>query len=101
MKLSAIWNKVPSFLKNKYAITIIVFLVWLALFDQNSFLFRHKLTSRISNMKKQKELYEQQIKENKQKIEELKGSPDNLEKFAREEYLMKKENEVIFIVKEE
>jgi cell division protein FtsB len=101
MKLSAIWNKVPSFLKNKYAITIIVFLVWLALFDQNSFLFRHKLTSRINNMKKQKELYEQQIKENKQKIEELKGSPDNLEKFAREEYLMKKENEVIFIVKEE
>ena len=101
MKPSAVWNKVPSFLKNKYAITIVVFLVWLALFDQNSFLFRHKLASRIKNMEKQKELYEEQIKENKQKIEELKGNPENLEKFAREEYLMKKKNEVIFVIKEE
>ena len=99
--LSKIWHKVPSFLRNKYSVTIIIFFVWLALFDQNSFLFRHKLASRIKNMKKQKELYEEQIQKNKQKIEELKGNPENLEKFAREEYLMKKENEVIFVVKEE
>lgn len=101
MKLSKIWQNIPSFLKNKYAITLLVFFVWLTLFDQNSFLFRHKLSSRIDKMNKQKELYEEQIKENKQKITELQSSTENLEKFAREEYLMKKENEVIFVVKEE
>ena len=101
MGISKIWQNIPSFLKNKYAITLMVFFVWLTLFDQNSFLFRHKLSSRISKLEKQKELYEIQIKKNKEKIKELQSSTENLEKFAREEYLMKKENEVIFVVKEE
>jgi len=101
MKLASIWQKIPSFLKNKYAITLMVFFVWLTLFDQNSFIFRHKLSSRISKMEKQKELYQEQIKKNKEKIKELQSSPENLEKFAREEYLMKKENEVIFVIEEE
>ncbi len=101
MKLASIWQKIPSFLKNKYAITFMVFLVWLTLFDQNSFIFRHRLSSRISKMEKQKEQYQEQIKKNKEKIKELQSSPENLEKFAREEYLMKKENEVIFVIEEE
>jgi len=52
-------------------------------------------------MKKQKELYQEQIKKNKTKIEELQSSPENLEKFAREEYLMKKEDEVIFVIRDD
>ena len=101
MALKKTWRYIPNFVKNKYAVAIIVFTVWVSLFDQNSLLFRYKLSSRIDKMKKQKELYQEQIKKNKTKIEELQSSPENLEKFAREEYLMKKKNEVIFVIRED
>ena len=95
------WSKIKPVVRNKYFIVLFAFAVWITIFDQNSLLFRHKLSSRIEQMKKQKELYTKEIEDNKRKIEELQSSPENLEKFAREEYLMKKENEVIFVVEEE
>ena len=101
MGLKKTWKAIPPALRNKYAIAILVFSVWVALFDQNSLLFRYKLSSRINKIEKQKELYEQQIEMNKRKIEELQSSTENLEKFAREEYLMKKDDEVVFVIKEE
>ncbi len=101
MGLKKTWQTIPSVLKNKYAIAIIVFIVWVALFDQNSLLFRYKLSSRINKIEKQKELYQEQIEMNKRKMEELQSNTENLEKFAREEYLMKKDDEVVFVIKEE
>jgi cell division protein FtsB len=101
MGLKKTWQAIPPALRNKYAIAILVFSVWVALFDQNSLLFRYKLSSRINKIEKQKEIYQQQIEMNKRKIEELQSSTENLEKFAREEYLMKKDDEVVFVIKEE
>jgi cell division protein FtsB len=95
------WTRIKPVVKNKYFIVLFAFAVWITLFDQNSLLFRHKLSSRIDQMKKQKELYIEEIENNKRKIKELQSSPENLEKFAREEYLMKKENEVVFVIEEE
>ena len=57
-----------------------------------------KLRSKISTLEKEKDYYQKKIEEDNRKIKELLRSPDNLEKFAREQYLMKKDNEDIFVI---
>ncbi len=79
----------------------IAFIVWITIFDQNSLIDRYRLSNRISQLEKQKQHYIDEIEQNNRKMEELQSNLDNLEKFAREEYLMKKKNEVIFVVEEE
>ncbi len=90
----------PSYLKNKYFITLVVFGVWISFFDQNNLWDRAKLSSRIKQLEKQKHHYEVEIEQNERKLHEIKESSESLEKFAREEYLMKKENEDIFVIEE-
>jgi len=62
---------------------------------------RYRLANRIKQLEKQKEHYIQEIEQNNRKMDELQSNSKNLEKFAREEYLMKKDDEVIFVVEEE
>lgn len=96
-KLRLVWRIV----KNKYVLTTIIFFVWLIAFDQNSIIDRISLNSLNRNLKEQREHYKNQIKDNKERMEELQGSTEKLEKFAREQYLMKKDGEELFIVIEE
>lgn len=86
---------------NKYTIVGLLFVVWIALFDKYSFIDQLQLRSKISQMEKEKKYYQKKIEEDKRKKDELLGNRDNLEKFAREQYLMKKENEDIFIIVKE
>lgn len=86
-------------LKNKYVITVLVFLVWITVFDSDNIFYRYSLYQKVNELKQEKSKLIQTIEEDKQKMSNLKSSKENLEKFAREEYFMKKENEVIFILK--
>ena len=88
-------------LRNKYVVTALVFLFWLLLFDQNNLTERRKSTREYHQLLEEKAYYQQKIEEDRKRIEELKTNTDNLEKFAREQYLMKKDNEDIFIIVEE
>ena len=90
----------PLFRKftNKYTIAGLIFLVWIAFFDKNSIVEKMQLRSKISTLEKEKDYYQNKIEEDNRKIKELLSSPDNLEKFAREQYLMKKDNEDIFVI---
>lgn len=96
-KREAFWRVV----KNKFVLTSILFFTWLIFFDQNSIIDRISLITLNRNLKEQKKHYEEQIDDNKRQMEELHGSDEKLEKFAREQYLMKKHDEEIFIVIEE
>ena len=86
---------------NKYTIVGLLFVIWIALFDKYSFIDQLQLRSKISQMEKEKNYYRKKVEEDKRKKEELLVNRDNLEKFAREQYLMKKENEDIFIIVKE
>ena len=88
-------------LRNKYIITVFIFLVWILFFDQNNMLERYKLVRDVNKLTRDREYYHEQIKADSARLIELKTSPENLEKFAREQYLMKKDNEDIFIIVEE
>lgn len=76
-------------------------MLWVGFFDENNLIERYRLASSIRLAEEQKEHYIEEIEQNKRKLDELRGKNGNLEKFAREEYLMKKKNEVIFVVVED
>ncbi|TXB66657.1 septum formation initiator family protein [Vicingus serpentipes] len=91
------WSKIPNWLKNKYAITIVIFIVWLSFFDQNNFLVQYDFKKELRSLNQDKRFYLEEIKKTKIELEELTTNPVTLEKFAREKYLMKKDNEEIFV----
>ncbi len=90
-------NKVFRILSNKYFIILLLFLIWMVFFDENSFLNHWELDREIDNLEKSNEYYKDQIEQDKKVIDNL-NDPDSLEKYAREEYKMKKENEEIFLI---
>ena len=88
-------------IRNKYLIAILVFLVWLFVFDRNSLVDRIKYSRALHEMEAEKQYYLQRIEEDSQRLEELKTDRENLEKFAREQFFMKKDNEDVFVIVEE
>lgn len=91
-------KKFFNFLKNKFILTIVVFIVWIVLFDSNNIMDRLKDLSNLKELRREKAYYIEEIKSDSIKLNELKTNIKNLEKFAREQYLMKRDNEDIFIV---
>jgi cell division protein FtsB len=88
-------------LRNKYLMAVLVFLVWLLVFDQNSLIDRVKYLNTLHDMDDEKQYYLERIEDDTRRLNELKTDQDNLEKFAREQYFMKKENEDVFVIVEE
>jgi cell division protein FtsB len=95
------WKKILNILKNKYFIVSVVFLVWLVFFDQNNIISQIKLSRKLKQLNQQKEYYELEIRNNEKATLELMNDTDQLEKYAREKYLMKKDNEDLFIIEED
>jgi len=99
------WSNFRKYIKplisNKFFLATVIFIVWVSIFDQNSLIDRYRLSARINQLEKQKQHYIEEIEQNNRKMDELQSNTKNLEKFAREEYLMKKDDEVIFVVEEE
>ena len=87
--------------RNKYVLTLLVFIVWLLVFDRNNLIDRGKYLRALDEMETQKIYYIEKIRHDSARLYELKTDANNLEKFAREQYLMKKENEEIFVISEE
>jgi len=91
-------DKIPPFLRNRYTLTIMIFLVWLILFDSNNLLARYKEMRELSKLKSEREYYLKRIETDKKKLNELQTDNQNLEKFAREQYRMKKPDEDLYII---
>ncbi|MDA3865253.1 MAG: septum formation initiator family protein [Salinivirgaceae bacterium] len=87
-----------KYLANKYVLAFLVFLVWVLFLDSNNLIQRYKTIRNIEKLKDQKSYYEKRIKEDTEKLHELRSDKEKLEKFAREQYLMKKPNEDVFVV---
>lgn len=91
-------DKIPAFFRNKYILTLIIFVVWITLLDSNNLIARYKDMRELHKLKIDREYYIKRIEEDKQKIHELKTDKHNLEKFAREQYHMKKSDEDLYII---
>ncbi len=90
-----------SIISNKYTITIVAFIIWIIFFDSNSMINQYRLTKALDKVKKEKLFYIQEIKQDKETAKGLMSNQDNLEKFARERFLMKRDNEDVYIIIEE
>jgi len=88
-------------LKNRYALAAGIFLVWIAFFDQNNMITQVQYRMELNKLDEEKEFYQGEIQQIKADLKELKTNPNTLEKFAREKYLMKKDNEELFVIVEE
>lgn len=91
-------EKIPAVFRNKYLLTVIIFLVWLLLLDSNNLITRYKELRELHKLETDKEYYLKRIEADKQKLHELKTDDQNLEKFAREQYMMKKSDEDLYII---
>ena len=89
------------FLKNRYFLILVFFLLWLVLFDSNNLIDRYRQMKELKQLRHDKSYYQEKIERDSQKLKELETDSKSLEKFAREQYLMKKKDEDIFIIKEE
>jgi len=91
-------DKIPHILRNKYVLTIIIFVVWVVLLDSNNLITRYRDMKEMHKLEIDKEYYMKRIEEDKRKLHELKTDNRNLEKFAREQYHMKKPDEDLYII---
>ena len=90
-------NKTAIF-RNKYVLTLIALLVWVIFFDKNDFSSQYKIRKDVKQLEEEKRYFIKEIAEIKDDLKELTSNPKTLEKFAREKYLMKRDNEDIFVI---
>lgn len=84
--------------RNKYLLVLSVFSIWLIFFDNNNLIIRKNILKEARQLRNDCEYYRQRIKNDSTRLSELMKDAESLEKFAREQYLMKRENEDIFII---
>lgn len=85
-------------MRNKYFITLTAFFIWMLFFDRNNIISQVQLRMKLSDHLGKKEYYEQQIAAVKKEKQGLLTNQDSLERFAREKYLMKKDNEDLYVI---
>ncbi len=79
---------------------LILFIVWMTFFDANSYFIHQELNNDINALEDNAEFYQKEIDHDKTFIKKMEDS-NEMEKFAREKYYLKKENEDIYIIENE
>ena len=99
-RIQNIINKLPKILRNKYLILFLFFILWVIFIDDYNLINQSKIKNTVDDLKSQKEFYITEIKSDSTELYKLQNDPAEQERFAREKFLMKKENEDIFIIRE-
>lgn len=89
---------ISKYILNKYTITLIVFLVIWVYYDQESLIDQYELQKIENGLEDQKQFYQKEIEEDMEAINLLQNDTVFLEKYAREKYYMKKDNEDVFVI---
>lgn len=92
------FKRLKKWLFNRYFITIFLFLIWMIFFDSSSLLVLKELDDEIQTYEDKLEFYKSEYEKNDQIYKKLMNNKDEREKFARENYFMKKRDEEIFIL---
>jgi len=96
-KLKIFYARIKPYL-NKYIITVVVFVVFIVFIDDNNVIRRVQYEIKINGLRQEIRHYEQYRDQSARKLEKLHSSNAELERIAREEYLMKKPDEELFVV---
>jgi cell division protein FtsB len=91
------WLKIVS---NKYLLISLLFGVWMLFLDNYSYMDQRQINNQIEELQDNKKYYQDEIRKDKENIKLLKNQ-DQVEKYAREKYYMKRENEEVYLVEYE
>ena len=98
---SILFKKILPHLKNKFILTFLGFFIWLSFFDRNDFITTWSYHNKLESLKSEKAYYESEVIRYTEDLNNLMTNSANLEKYAREKYFMKKDNEDIFVIIDE
>jgi cell division protein FtsB len=101
MKTKELVVRILSSIISKYLIALLAFVVWIVFFDDNNLRQHQKNLQELAQLEEQVAFYKHKIDADKRKLYELQTNDVNLEKFAREQFFMKKADEDIFVIVEE
>ncbi len=90
-------SKIPYWLKNKYSYTLSFFIVWVFFIDQNNVMTAYSYNAELTKLEKEKAYFNEAIEKTSKELFDLTENPATLEKFARENYFMKKKGEEVFV----
>jgi cell division protein DivIC len=93
-------NLIPAWLKNKYFLSASAFIVWILFFDPRDVFTQMEHRRELRELQVSKAWYQKEIAKESIEAEQLRTNPATIEKYARESYLMKRDNEDIFLVPE-
>jgi cell division protein FtsB len=91
-------SHLPSWLKNKYFLATAFFISWMLFFDHNDLFLQRERAKELDALKQTKAYYQLQIDDTRKDVEDIRLNAASLEKIAREKYMMKKDNEELFII---
>jgi cell division protein FtsB len=94
------FKKLPPFARNFYVVTGAFILVWMLFFDQNDFISQFRMGQKLNDLENEYAYYQEKMPEVILEMEALKNNSEDIEKFAREKYLMKKKTEEVFIIQQ-
>jgi cell division protein FtsB len=99
--MQSILSHIPSYLKNKYLLAVLLFAVWMVFFDDRDVITTHfRYKKELRNLEESKEYYQQQIAATRAELQLLEKDPATLERYARERYRMKRANEDVYIIED-
>ena len=93
-------TRIPAWLRNKYFIAFAAFCVVILFLDKNDIFTQLERRRELHKLEKSRDYYNTQISTERKELEALKSNPATLERYAREKYLMKRDNEDLFLVPE-
>ena len=100
LKLKELYDKIPEIFKNKFFVVGFLFLIWISFLDENNLIL---LNDRLNELNEKEEATDSlllEISEMESRLERLNNNQEELEKFARENFFMKKDGEDIILIRE-
>ncbi len=91
-------DRIPAFIKNKYFITTVVFLVLMIFLDRNNLISQYKLRKELNGLREELRFYREQAAKDSIELNRLLSDSLELEKLGREKYMMKRDSEDIYII---
>ncbi len=94
-------KRLLELLRNKYFLAVIAFAAWMLFFDKNDMIAQYEYLTEVNKLQHEKDFYQKETAMVKKDLQELDSNLNTAEKFAREKYFMKKDNEDVFVIVKE
>jgi cell division protein FtsB len=93
-----VFQNIISLFANRYLLAVTAFTIWIIFFDENNMFVQRQRTRDLADLKTKILYYSNLVDLTKKELKDLQNDPATLEKYAREKYFMKRDNEEVFVV---